>query len=235
MKRKLIIIGAILLAVALGGGIVFYYNYQNGHYVTTDDAQVSANMVTITPQIDGAITAWAVDVGDQVTKDEVVGTQETDTELSSMTGTSSLSPEAEQTARDTLASRASVKSPIDGKIIRTTVVEGQMASTSTSLAVVADTADAYVTANIKETDIGKIEVGQSVEIDIDAFSGESFSGTVENVGQATESTFSLLSTQNSTGNYTKVTQLVPVRITINNADGADLMPGMNATVKILVK
>jgi len=235
MKKKLIITGIIVLAVIIGGGIAFYYHYENSHYITTDDAQISADMLAVTPQINGGITDWNAKVGDQVTKGEVLGTQEINTMLNSMAGTTPLSSAAEQAASDLLTSKASVKSPIEGKIIQTTAIKGQMASTSTSLAVVADMADAYITANIKEANINDIKVGQKVDIRIDAFPGKTFNGKVENIGQAAESIFSLLSSQNSTGNFTKVTQLIPVKISIDGTDNTDLMLGMNTTVKIIIK
>jgi multidrug resistance efflux pump len=235
MKKKLIITGIIVLAVIIGGGIAFYYHYENSHYITTDDAQISADMLAVTPQINGGITDWNAKVGDQVTKGEVLGTQEINTMLNSMAGTTPLSSAAEQAVSDLLTSKASVKSPIEGKIIQTTAIKGQMASTSTSLAVVADMADAYITANIKEANINDIKVGQKVDIRIDAFPGKTFNGKVENIGQAAESIFSLLSSQNSTGNFTKVTQLIPVKISIDGTDNTDLMLGMNTTVKIIIK
>jgi multidrug resistance efflux pump len=235
MKKKLIIIGIIVLALIIGGGIFFYYSYENSHYVKTEDAQISADMLTVTPQINGGISAWNASVGEQVTKGEVLGTQEINTMLSSMSGTTQLSPAAEKAASDLLTSKANIKSPIDGEIIQTTAIEGQMASTSTSLAVVADMADAYIAANIKEANINDVKVGQKVDISIDAFPEKTFTGKVENIGRAAESVFSLLPTQNSTGNFTKVTQLIPVKISIDGAGSVDLMPGMNATIKIFIK
>lgn len=110
-----------------------------------------------------------------------------------------------------------------------------MASTSTSLAVVANMNQAYVTANIKEVNINDIKVGQKVDITIDAFPNELFNGKVENIGQSAESVFSLLPAQNSSGSFTKVTQLIPVKISIDGAANMNLMPGMNASIKILIK
>ena len=74
-----------------------------------------------------------------------------------------------------------------------------------------------------------------MDINVDAYPDKIFSGTVESIGQATNSTFSLLPSQNSSGSYTKVTQLIPIRININEAKGVTLMPGMNAFVKIYIR
>lgn len=118
MKRTLIIIGIIVLALIIGGGIIYYYNYENSHYVKTDDAQISADMLYITPQISGAVTSWNANIGDRVTKGEVLGTQEINTMLGSMSGSSQLTPAAEKAVSDLLSSKANIKSPIDGKIIQ---------------------------------------------------------------------------------------------------------------------
>jgi multidrug resistance efflux pump len=234
MKRKSIIIGIIILALITGGGIVIYYNYENSHYVTTEDAQISADMLNVMPRINGSITEWNVKVGEQVTRDEILGTQEVDTMLGSMS-TAAPGSAAEKEAREMLTAKADIKSPMDGKVIQVTAIKGQMAAASTSLAVVADLANACITANIKESNINEVKAGQKVDISIDAFPGEAFSGKVENIGQAAESVFSLLPMQNSTGNFTKVTQMIPVKISIDGAANINLMPGMNTTVRIFIK
>jgi multidrug resistance efflux pump len=234
MKKRLIIIGVIVLALLIGGGIVYYYSYQNSHFVATDDAQISADMLAVTPQIAGGITGWSAKVGDEVTKGQVLGTQEINTMLGSMAATLT-TPAAQKAASDLLSAKADIKSPIDGVVIQSTAITSQLASTSTSLAIVANISGAYITANIKEANINDIQVGQKVDITIDAFPGKAFTGSVENIGRATESIFSLLPSQNSTGNYTKVTQLIPVKINIDGAGSLNLMPGMNTSVKIIIK
>lgn len=233
MKRTLIIALIIVLAFAGGGGMVYYFDYQNNHYVSTDDAQVSADMITITPQLTGRIDDWTAKVGDWVNSGDIIGNQETDTAFS-MKGASSLSSQQQDTLLNQLSSEAGIKSPISGKIIQVSAVKGQMASASTALAVVADTDHAYVTAYIKETQISNVNIGQKVDITFDAYADKTFEGTVDNIGEAAQSVFSLLSTSNTSGNYTKVVQLIPVKITIKDAEGYNLMPGINASVKINV-
>ncbi len=103
------------------------------------------------------------------------------------------------------------------------------------IATVADTAHIYVKANIEETDISKIKLGQKVDLKIDAYPNQSFAGYVESIGQATQSAFSQLPSLNTSGTFSKVTQLIPVKISIRDANNLTLMPGMNATVKIHVK
>lgn len=227
MKRTSIIITIIVLAVIIGGGIGYYYSFESSHYVATDDARVTADMLTVTPSITGAVTDWNVKVGDIVTQGQILGKQDTSIVISNNPALSA-SP-------STLDTMAQIKSPIGGKIIQSNAIKGQMATTGTGLAVVANTSNTYISANIKETSIQNIAIGQKVDISIDAYPDTILLGTVSNIGQATSSTFSLLPAQNTSGSYTKVTQVIPVKITINDFRGLNMMPGMNAYVKIYIR
>src|SRR5664280_1304329 len=84
MKRTLIIVCIIIAAVVGAVAITYFYQYQGEHYVATDDAQVKADTVTVSPQLTGAIDTWNVAVGDTVTAGQILGTQETDTAKASM-------------------------------------------------------------------------------------------------------------------------------------------------------
>jgi multidrug resistance efflux pump len=101
--------------------------------------------------------------------------------------------------------------------------------------VVAKTSDIYITANVEETNILKIHPGQSVTVSLDAY-GQSFDGYVDEVDQVTSSRLAgSLTSFTTSGTYTKVTQLIPVRIRLrNDIDLADII-GTNATVRIRIK
>jgi multidrug resistance efflux pump len=88
-----------------------------------------------------------------------------------------------------------------------------------------------VTANIDETKIQDVKVGDVVDVYVDAFPGTTLNGNVKSIGLATASTFSLLPTSNTNANFTKVTQVIPVTIKLNNIPGG-LVPGMNVSVRI---
>jgi multidrug resistance efflux pump len=77
-----------------------------------------------------------------------------------------------------------------------------------------------------------VKLGQEVLVKVDAFPDKSFRGQVENIGRATASTFSLLPASNSGGNFTKVTQVIPVKIHLFDTGSAGLMVGMNAAIRI---
>ncbi|HTH14690.1 MAG TPA: hypothetical protein VMB23_09845, partial [Spirochaetia bacterium] len=84
------------------------------------------------------------------------------------------------------------------------------------------------------TSIGRVRVGQKVEMSIDAFPGQTFLGRIETIGRATASTFSLLPSSNSGGNYTKVTQIVPIKIHLLDTKNQTLLVGMNTAIRILL-
>jgi multidrug resistance efflux pump len=110
-------------------------------------------------------------------------------------------------------------------------------SATDDIFVVAGTDDMYITANIEETNIEKIAEGQDVKVSLDAYDGETFDGYVDSIDQYTSTELSgSVTSFTTTGTYTKVTQLIPVKIKLND-DTVDLSSiiGTNATVKIKVK
>jgi membrane fusion protein (multidrug efflux system) len=95
----------------------------------------------------------------------------------------------------------------------------------------------YVTANFKETQMGRMRPGQRARVEVDALSGREFLGTVESLAPGSGSRFSLLPFEPGTGNFTKIVQRVPVRIRFdpNQADLNQLRPGLSVTVKVELK
>lgn len=126
-----------------------------------------------------------------------------------------------------------VKSPLSGIIDKTFVDIGEYVTPGQRLALAHNPETVWVEANIKETQIRKLRVGQTVDIRVDAYPDERFIGTVNTLGTAATSQFALLPTPNPSGNFTKITQRLPVRIAIENPD-ARLHPGMMVEVKIAV-
>jgi len=95
---------------------------------------------------------------------------------------------------------------------------------------------AYVVANFKETQIGGMKPGQSATIDIDALPGRELHGRVDSLAAGTGASFSLLPPDNATGNFVKVVQRVPVRITLVDAPpDLALRPGLSASVTVDVR
>ena len=127
-----------------------------------------------------------------------------------------------------------IKAPFDGVVGNRAAQPGQYVQPGTRLLALVPLGSVYIDANLKETQLAKIRVGQKADITIDAQGGRHVEGTVESFSPATGSMFSLLPPENATGNFTKVVQRVPVRIRIPAeviAEGK-LRPGLSVVVDI---
>ncbi|MDR4998167.1 HlyD family secretion protein [Brevibacillus parabrevis] len=210
---KLILATVFLLVVA----VVSYYGYQSYFYVKTEDAVVTGEIYKIAPKVAGKLTHVRVDVGSQVQKDEIVAEQE-----------------QVNAASPTQVDSLMVRSPIDGVILQRAAKEGEVIGAGNTLALVVDKRKLYVEAHVEEAEAGYIQVGQPVDIVLDKYPGQTFRGTVNRIGEATQSTFSLLPSVNASGNFTKVTQRIAVKITFDEGP-YDFQPGLNANVSIHVR
>jgi multidrug resistance efflux pump len=228
MSRRTVIILVIAIAVVAAGGIIGYYAYQGYRYVSADDARVASNVVAVSPEIAGKVLEWRVKEGDMVDKDEVLGRQDLEAALTS----GAINAQAMGSVAGVVAEKAVLRAPIAGQVILSDAVVGEMAVPGMSLAVIADIDGLYISANIKEGDIARVKIGLPVDIWVDAYHRRLFHGRVETIGRATSSTFSLLPTQNGGGNYTKVVQVIPIKVSILDQGDARLMIGMNSYIKI---
>jgi len=127
---------------------------------------------------------------------------------------------------------------VDGVVDRTIVNVGSYVQAGQWIMLVHDPRNLWVEANIKETAIGRVRVGQKVDIQVDAYPDKHFSGHVIRVGDAATNQFALLPSPNPSGNFTKITQRVPVRIALddpeNDSPDNRLKPGLMAEVSINV-
>ena len=130
-------------------------------------------------------------------------------------------------------SYARLTAPTAGVIAKRNAETGALVQPGQSLMSIVPDRDVWVTANLKETQLAKVRVGDSVEFEVDAYPGRKFSGRVESLSPATGARFSLLPPDNATGNFTKVVQRVPVKIAVEPSDTAHpLRPGMSVNVDI---
>lgn len=130
--------------------------------------------------------------------------------------------------------RTKIYAPATGQVSRKTVTVGAQVQPGTPLMAIVPEHSVYVIANFKETQLSNIRVGQPVEVEIDSFPGEYLSATVDSLSAGTGSTFALLPPDNSTGNFTKVVQRVPVKIVFKEGQDRlkDLRAGMSAVVTV---
>ena len=202
-----------LLAIAGGAG---YWVYNGYEYYQIDDAQVSGQVLNVSAPAAGTLTTLTATVGEQVNAGDVLGT----ITLPSASGAKS-------------AVTMNITSPINGTLVQVPAVQGQSVAPGLQLATLTNLDTLSITAYIDESVINNVSVNQAVDIHIDAYGDTSFTGHVSQIVQATAGQFSLLPNEDpSSGNFTKVSQRVPVLITLDSKNHKDVMPGMSVEVTI---
>lgn len=214
-KRNIILFAFVIIMMASVLAIGFYYVYKNNHFVSTENAKVSADLINITPQISGKILEINTDEGEYVNKNEILSRIEMN----------NISYENIE--------KSLIRSPIEGIIVKKRGCIGEFASSSQTIFTMINPKEIYIIAEIEETKINKIKIGQKVEIKIDQFGSIKFDGKVKSISDVANSALSILPSSSST--FTKVVQRIPVKIQIKNNKKIKLIPGTNAIVKIHIK
>jgi len=130
-------------------------------------------------------------------------------------------------------SRTTVRAPMDGTVENADNLQvGQMAATGIGMLSLVHSKTAWVEANFKEKDVGRMVPGQRAEITVDAYPGQKFAAHVQSIGAGTGSQFSLLPAQNANGNWVKVTQRVPVRIAFNGTPSKPMIAGLSVDATV---
>jgi len=130
-------------------------------------------------------------------------------------------------------SRTEVRAPMDGVVENADNLQvGQMAVTGIGMLSLVHSQSAWVEANFKEKDVGKMVPGQRARVEVDAYPGQEFDAHVQSVGAGTGSEFSLLPAQNANGNWVKVTQRVPVRIAFDGKPSKPMIAGLSVTATV---
>jgi membrane fusion protein, multidrug efflux system len=131
-------------------------------------------------------------------------------------------------------SYTTITAVVSGQVSKKTIQKGQFVQAGQNLFNIVKADDLWVVANFKETQLAKMEIGQKVDVKIDAFKNQELTGEVNSFAGATGAKYSLLPPDNATGNFVKVIQRVPVKIKLN-ADKAiihKLRPGMSVSVTV---
>ncbi|MGQ0479652.1 MAG: HlyD family efflux transporter periplasmic adaptor subunit [Pseudonocardia sp.] len=204
------VIGVLALVATVAFTAAYFINSRN--FVTTDNAQVDGDKITINAPATGTLTDWEGLQGRALRDNEVVGRIKMDSGF-----VSSLKP---------------IRAPGAGTVAVDNAVEGAFVTAGTPLATAYNFGSIFVTARVDETDVNSVRVGQPVDIEVDAFSSTPVTGRVVEVQGAAAAMFSLFPESNSSGNFQKVTQVIPVKIAITSSGNLQLVPGMNVTVKI---
>lgn len=223
MFRRILIPTFVVIALlAIAGGIAFWV-WDGYMYYRTDDAQVTGQIVNVSASTAGTLSTLSVSVGQNVTSGQTIGTITLPASPAATTSTASAGKPA----------TVNLTSPIDGTILQVPAVQGQAVAPGLQLVTITNLNSLSITAYIDEGSLNNISLNQAVDISIDAYSGTSFGGHIQQIVQATAGQFSLLPNQDPTsGNFTKVAQRVPVLITLDTKNGKDVVPGMSAEVTI---
>jgi membrane fusion protein (multidrug efflux system) len=137
-----------------------------------------------------------------------------------------------------------ITSPMRGVIGKRWVLKGDIVQPGQPIYTMFDLKNVWVTADLEETKVEEIKNGDKVEISVDAYPDQNFAGEVYLIGSNTASQFSLIPPANASGNFTKVTQRVPVKISIYPVDengqpvyekGIKLLPGMSVEIKVKIQ
>ncbi|HUI87914.1 MAG TPA: efflux RND transporter periplasmic adaptor subunit [Anaerolineales bacterium] len=205
---KRMLITAAMVVVLAGIGIAGYFIYEDNFYYQTDNAKVDTAIYQLSAHEDGRLDRMYVTQGEEVTAGQMLAH---------------------------VQNGSFIRSPIDGTVIDTKMQEGDYVTPADVVLVVANTADIYITANVEETNILKIHPGQSATVFLDAY-GQSFDGYVDEISTITSTELSgAITSFTTSGTYTKVTQLIPIKIRLlDHVDLAGII-GTNATVKIRIK
>ncbi|ASE58668.1 multidrug efflux protein [Staphylococcus saprophyticus] len=211
--KKMVLINIVTIVVLVIIGVVgfHFYNQATG-FVSTDNAKVDGEQIKISAPASGEIKSFDVKNIEKLNKGDKVA-------------------EIAAKGEDGQSQNMDVKMPQDGTIVKTDGMEGSMAQAGTPIAYAYNLDDSYITANVDEKDIADVEEGKDVNVKLDGEDAE-LKGKVEEVGKATASSFSMMPSSNTDGNYTKVSQVVPVKISLDSKPSKNVVPGMNAEVKI---
>ena len=209
-RRALIVIGIVasLMVIAL----VAVYVVEGRKYVSTENAQIDGDKISVNAPASGTLTNWMATQGSELTKDQVVGRIRIQGAF--------------------VQPQQAIRAPGNGTVVVDDGIEGTFVTAGTSLAVAYDLSRIYVTARVDETDIDSVHPGQTVDVDVDAFPGAGLTVTVTEVQGGAAGEFSAFPQTNTAGNYQKVTQVIPVKIALDDTKNLALVPGMNVSVKI---
>lgn len=208
-KQLVLVNILVILVVAVLAGLGFWYFYNQNHYISEDDATVSVDAHDVVAASAGKLVKWNVAEGATVSAGDVLGVEQLPTG---------------QTLNITTASA--------GSVLKSVGVQNEVVAPGAVLAVVANLSDETIVANVKETEIRHVKVGQTVDIYLDAYPGTTFSGTIKRIGLQSAAESSPFPSAKSSGNFQKEVQRIPVEISLDSTQGKYIVPSMNARVRI---
>lgn len=214
MRHKVIV--SVIIIFILGWaayGVISWH--QGSQYVTTDNAYIDAPLISVSSLAVGQIISVNVDIGDRVKRQQAVA------EIGTPPFSSSSSIQG-------------VAAPVSGYVVAVWTYPGAIVEPGSQIVTLFDDSNIWVMANIDENKIQSVRPGQEVEVTVDSLGGAVIKGKVQGISPATANFF-LLPQQSSSGSFSKVVQVVPVKITLEKTDGLRLIPGSSVEVKIFTR
>ena len=299
-KNVKVVIPLFLVVLAISIFAWMYY-IQLRDYVSTDDAYIDADRVSVSSKILGRIDQLTAEEGDSVQQGQILvrlddndlRAQETQAKASlafaqgnillakvnlekaetdfkrvstqfqqsiipkeqydnaqselassrarlNISNAQAVSAQAQLGVIQTQLKNTVIASPMTGVISKRWVLTGDVVQPGQSVFTIYNVKDVWVTANLEETGLGGLRLGDTVDISVDTYPHVKFGGTIIRLGSNTASQFSLIPPNNASGNFTKVTQRVPIKISIERFAGTHptpvkLLPGMSVEVKVKVR
>ncbi len=211
-RTRIGLIAIAAIAVLAAGALLANWLISAAGYVTPHNAHIDGTQLTISAPASGILTDWTPTQGTRLAAQQAVG------RIAMQTGY--------------MQPQVVVRSPAAGVVAVNNGVNGSFVAAGTSLAIAYNPNDVFVTARVDETQVADVKVGAKVELSVDAFPGTTLNGQVVEIKTGAAGVFSLFGQSNTTGNFQKVTQVIPVKIAIDDRQGLALVPGMNVTTRI---
>ena len=208
-KGKLIL--TLILTLSLAGGAWFgrHFMLERQNYIITDNARITTTLIPVSSNIPGRLESLTAYTGQSVRYYDILGWIGRGDEV--------------------------LRAPVDGIVVHVGARENQVVSPLEPIVVIADTNNLHIEANIEETDVLRVQPGQSVTITIDALGSREFRGYVRSVGNITNAELSGNALFfNTGGTFTRVIHLIPVEIVVTDHVRLDNIIGTNARVRIAV-
>ncbi|MFT9848445.1 HlyD family secretion protein [Aneurinibacillus sp. REN35] len=238
MKRFFMVAVSVICVLGIVGGAA-YYIIDRMNYVTTDNARLAADTVTIAPPSTGHLIEWSVRTGSQVQQGDILGIEmeslSADANQKSTAVQSNVQGQQGAAGTSQAANRKEeITSPITGTVLETHAIAKQMVQQGQILAMIADVSKPHIVAYIDEDHIRDVTVNKNVDVYLDAYPGSKFKGKVAQIGGTAGKFLTAQSAMNQQGNskQSKQVERVPVKITVEDFNSKYVALGMNATIKI---
>jgi ABC transporter DrrB family efflux protein len=202
-----------LVTFVVSGVLAAIYFVDASRYVWTNNAQIDGDKIPVIAPVGGTLIDWEVTQGSTLRKEQAIG-------------------RIEVRGGFYTPSQRVIRAPADGTIAVNKGVDGTFVTAGSQLAVAYDLSKVFVTARVDSTAIRDVHLGRQVDIAVDAYPDTTFTGYIWEIQDSTARIFSRLPPDNTTGNFQKRTQVIPVKIGIINRGNRTFIPGMSVTVKI---